>query len=133
MMYLDFEKPIVELETKIAELRALSDHKNMNLKDDLTRLERKVESVTHDIFSKLTVWERTQLSRHPQRPYMLDYVENAFDGFEELHGDRNFSDDPSLICGIATIDQTPMMVLGQQKGRSTKEKVHRNFGMPKPE
>lgn len=133
MMYLDFEKPIVELETKIAELRALSDHKSMNIKDELSRLERKIEMVTNDIFKNLSVWERTQLSRHPQRPYTLDYIEHAFDEFEELHGDRNFSDDLSIICGIATIDKIPMMVIGQQKGRTTKEKVRRNFGMPNPE
>ncbi|MCB0272682.1 MAG: acetyl-CoA carboxylase carboxyltransferase subunit alpha [Bdellovibrionales bacterium] len=133
MMYLEFEKPIVELETKIAELRALSDHKSMNLKEELARLEKKVETVTNDIFSKLTVWERTQLSRHPQRPYTIDYIENAFDEFEELHGDRNYADDSSMICGIIKIDQIPMMLIGQQKGRSTKEKVQRNFGMCRPE
>jgi len=133
MMYLEFEKPIVELETKIAELRTLSDHKSMNLREELARLEKKVDTVTQDVFAKLTIWERTQLSRHPQRPYTLDYLEHSFDAFEELHGDRNFSDDPSMICGIATLDDLSVMVLGQQKGRSTKEKVYRNFGMPRPE
>src|SRR5690606_31606832 len=105
MIYLEFEKPIVELESKIAELRALSNHESMNLKEEIARLEKKSQSLTQDIFSKLSVWECTQLSRHPQRPYTTDYIENTFDTFEELHGDRNFSDDPSVLCGIVTIDQ----------------------------
>jgi acetyl-CoA carboxylase carboxyl transferase subunit alpha len=133
MMYLPFEKPIIDLETKIAELRALSSSKSMNISEDVSRLEKKVETVTSDIFAKLTVWEKTQLSRHPQRPYTLDYIEHICDHFEELHGDRNFSDDPSMICGIGTIDGKGYMFIGQQKGRSTKEKVKRNFGMPSPE
>lgn len=132
-MYLDFEKPILELEGKINELRAISSGENMDLQDEIQKLEKKADKLIVDIFSKLTPWERTQLSRHPQRPYALDYIQSIFESFKELHGDRNFSDDPAIIGGIGILDQRPMMIIAHQKGRSTKEKVWRNFGMPKPE
>lgn len=132
-MYLDFEKPILELEGKINELRALSSGESMDLKDEIVKLEKKVDKLIVDIFSKLTPWERTQLSRHPQRPYALDYIQSVFDTFKELHGDRNFSDDPAIIGGIGVLEEQPMMIIAHQKGRSTKEKVWRNFGMPRPE
>lgn len=132
-MYLDFEKPILELEAKINELRALSSGPDVDLKDEISKMEKKVDKLIGDIFAKLSPWERTQLSRHPQRPYALDYIQSIFDTFKELHGDRNFSDDPAIIGGIAMLDNKPVMVIGHQKGRSTKEKVWRNFGMPRPE
>lgn len=132
-MYLDFEKPILELEAKINELRAISSGDNVDLQDEIFKLEKKADKLIGDIFAKLSPWERTQLSRHPQRPYALDYIQSIFDSFKELHGDRNFSDDPAIIGGIGYLDQKPVMILGHQKGRSTKEKVWRNFGMPKPE
>lgn len=132
-MYLDFEKPILELESKINELKALSSGPDVDLQDEIVKLEKKVDKLITDIFAKLTPWERTQLSRHPQRPYTLDYIQSIFDSFKELHGDRNFSDDPAIIGGIGLLENKPIMIIGHQKGRSTKEKVWRNFGMPKPE
>lgn len=132
-MYLEFEKPILELEGKINELRALSSGENVDLKDEIGKLEKKVDKLITDIFAKLTPWERTQLSRHPQRPYALDYIQSLFETFRELHGDRNYSDDPAIIGGIAIFNQHPVMIIAHQKGRSTKEKVWRNFGMPRPE
>lgn len=132
-MYLDFEKPILELEAKINELRAMSSTGEVDLQDEIHKLEKKADKLITDIFAKLSPWERTQLSRHPQRPYALDYIQSIFESFKELHGDRNFSDDPAIIGGIAMFDGKPVMVIGHQKGRSTKEKVWRNFGMPKPE
>jgi acetyl-CoA carboxylase carboxyl transferase subunit alpha len=132
-MYLDFEKPILELEAKINELRAISGGDRVDLQDEIFKLEKKTDKLIGDIFSKLTPWERTQLSRHPQRPYTLDYIQSMFDSFKELHGDRNYSDDPAIIGGIGYLDNKPMMILGHQKGRSTKEKVWRNFGMARPE
>lgn len=132
-MYLEFEKPILELEGKINELRALSSGENVDLKDEIGKLEKKVDKLITDIFAKLTPWERTQLSRHPQRPYALDYIQSLFETFRELHGDRNYSDDPAIIGGIAIFNQRPVMIIAHQKGRSTKEKVWRNFGMPRPE
>ena len=132
-MYLDFEKPIMELEGKINELRALSTGENVDLQDEINKLEKKADKLIKDIFAKLTPWERTQLSRHPQRPYALDYIQSIFESFKELHGDRNYSDDPAIIGGIAIFEGKPVMVIAHQKGRSTKEKVWRNFGMPRPE
>lgn len=132
-MYLEFEKPILELEGKINELRALSSGENVDLQDEISKLEKKTDKLIGDIFSKLTPWERTQLSRHPQRPYALDYIQSLFETFRELHGDRNYSDDPAIIGGIAIFNQRPVMIIAHQKGRSTKEKVWRNFGMPRPE
>jgi acetyl-CoA carboxylase carboxyl transferase subunit alpha len=131
--YLDFEKPIVELERKIAELREISAQGKIDIQDEVKKLERKLEKVVTDTFSKLTIWQRTQLSRHPDRPYTLDFVNALFTDFTELHGDRNFADDPALVCGMARFEGEGVMIIGHQKGRSTKEKIRRNFGMPRPE
>src|SRR5437870_3072828 len=115
--YLDFEKPIVELERKIAELRALSDGKTLDIQEEVQKLEKKMEKLIDDTFSKLSPWERTQLSRHAERPYTLDYVTALFEDFTELHGDRNFADDPAIVGGIARFDGTSVVVIGHQKGR----------------
>lgn len=132
--YLDFEQPIAELEAKINELRHVGeDNEDLNLSDEVERLREKSQSLTRSIFSNLTEWQVSQLARHPQRPYTLDYIEHMFDEFEELHGDRHFADDRALVCGIARLDGQPVAVIGHQKGREVKEKVRRNFGMPRPE
>ena len=130
--YLDFEKPIAELETKIGELREFSTD-SVDFSADIQKLEKKAEKLKTEIYSKLSRWQRTQLARHANRPYTLDYIEHIFTDFFEVHGDRNFRDDPALVCGFARIDGKPCCVIGHQKGRNTKEKVHRNFGMPNPE
>lgn len=130
--YLDFEKPIAELETKIGELREYSTD-SVDFSGDIQKLEKKAEKLKTEIYSKLTRWQRTQLARHANRPHTLDYLEHVFTDFFEVHGDRNFRDDPALICGFAKIDGKPCCVIGHQKGRNTKEKVHRNFGMANPE
>ncbi len=132
-LYLEFEKPIVELERQIEELRTFSKDRDVDIQEEIKKLERKVDKLTIDIFSNLTPWQRTQLSRHMDRPYALDYFEAIFQNFTELHGDRNFSDDSAIIGGLAKFEQEPVMVIGQQKGRSTKEKIRRNFGMARPE
>jgi len=132
-VWLDFEKPVVELETKIKELREFGTSSNTEVSEEVQRLERKVERLRHDIYSKLTRWQRVQLARHPRRPYTLDYVQLVCSEFMELHGDRGFRDDPSIVGGLARLDGRPIMVVGHQKGRNTKENIHRNFGMPHPE
>jgi len=131
--YLDFEKPIVELERKIAELSDFSKEEDLDIQEEIRRLEGKKEKMIKDIFSKLTPWQRTLLSRHSERPYTLEYFNSLFDDFMELHGDRNFSDDPAIVGGVARFQGQSIIVIGHQKGRSTKEKIRRNFGMPKPE
>ncbi|MEN8168434.1 MAG: acetyl-CoA carboxylase carboxyl transferase subunit alpha [Pseudomonadota bacterium] len=131
--FLEFEQPIAELEAKIEELRLVGNDNEINIQDEITRLENKSQSLTESIFSNLKPWEISQLSRHPQRPYMLDYVELVFDEFHELHGDRAFADDHAIIGGVARIEGEPVMIVGQQKGRDTKDKLYRNFGMPRPE
>ncbi len=131
--FLEFEQPIAELEAKIEELRYITDDSEINIGEEITRLQAKSKSLTESIFSNLSAWQISQLARHPQRPYTLDYVDGIFTHFEELHGDRAFKDDQAIIGGIARIDGRPVMVIGHQKGRDTKEKVHRNFGMPRPE
>ncbi|MBI5682211.1 MAG: acetyl-CoA carboxylase carboxyltransferase subunit alpha [Deltaproteobacteria bacterium] len=128
--YLDFEKPIVELERKVEELKQFSD---TNLADEIQGLEKKIEKLTASIFSKLSPWQIAQLARHPCRPYTLDYISNIFTDFTELHGDRNFRDDPAIVGGLAVLDGETVMVIGHQKGKTTKEKILRNFGMPGPE
>lgn len=130
--YLDFEKPIVELEQKIRELRDYSTDK-VDFSADIKKLEKKAEKLREEIFSNLTRWQRTQLARHQNRPYTLNYIENIFTDWFEVHGDRNFRDDPALVCGFARFDGQPCAIIGHQKGRNTKEKVYRNFGMPNPE
>lgn len=130
--FLDFEKPLIELEQKIRELRDYSTD-SVDFSNEIKKLEKKAEKLRDEIFSNLTRWQRTQLARHQNRPYTLDYVKHIFTDWAEVHGDRNFRDDPALVCGFARFDGEPCMVIGHQKGRDTKEKVYRNFGMPNPE
>jgi len=131
--FLDFEQPIAELEAKIEELRFVGDDSAVNISEEIRRLQSKSKQLTESIFSNLSAWQVAQLARHPQRPYTLDYIGKCFTDFEELKGDRAFADDPALICGVARLDGRPCVVIGQQKGRDTKEKLKRNFGMPRPE
>ncbi len=131
--FLDFEQPIAELEAKIEELRYVGDDNEINISDEIDRLQAKSKSLTKSIFSNLTPWQISQLARHPQRPYTQDYIERIFTDFEELHGDRAYADDNAIVGGLARLDGTPVMVIGHQKGRDTKEKIARNFGMPRPE
>ncbi len=128
---LDFEKPVVELEQKIEEMRKLSD--NLDIADEITTLEKKVSQLRENIFSNLTRWQRVQLARHPERPYTLDYISMMTTGFIELHGDRLFGDDKSIVGGFAKLDDQTVMMIGHQKGRDTKSNLFRNFGMPQPE
>jgi acetyl-CoA carboxylase carboxyl transferase subunit alpha len=131
--YLDFEQPIAELEAKIEELRYVGDDTEVNIGDEISKLEEKSRSLTKTIFNKLDAWQTSKLARHPMRPYTLDYIDRIFTDFQELHGDRAFADDAALVGGLARLDGMPVMVLGQQKGRDTKENIRRNFGMPRPE
>jgi len=133
MNFLDFEQPIAELEAKIDELRYVGDDSVVNLNEEIARLKSKSDSLTRSIFSNLNAWQIAQLARHPSRPYTLDYIERLFSGFEELHGDRCYADDAAIVGGLARLEGEPLVVIGQQKGRDTKEKVRRNFGMPRPE
>jgi acetyl-CoA carboxylase carboxyl transferase subunit alpha len=133
LQFLDFEQPIAELEAKIEELRFLGDDTQLNTAEEIEKLRARSRTLTSSIFASLTSWQITQLARHPQRPYMLDYVPLLFTEFQELHGDRMYADDQSIIGGVARLAGTPVMVIGQQKGRDTKERVRRNYGMPKPE
>jgi acetyl-CoA carboxylase carboxyl transferase subunit alpha len=133
MNFLDFEQPIAELEAKIEELRYVGDDAEVNISEEISRLQAKSRSLTESIFSSLDAWQVSQLARHPQRPYTLDYINRIFTDFEELHGDRAFADDKVIIGGVARLDSKPVMVIGHQKGRDTKEKIRRNFGMPRPE
>ncbi len=131
--FLEFEQPIAELEAKIEELRYVSDDSKVNIGEEITRLQTKSKALTKSIFSSLSAWQVTQVARHPQRPYFLDYVERIFTGFTELHGDRSYADDQAIVGGLARLAGRPVMVIGHQKGRDTKSKVRRNFGMPRPE
>lgn len=131
--YLDFEQPIAELEVKINELRLVGSDNKLNISDEINKLQEKSRKLTEKIFNALTPWQISQLARHPLRPYTEDYIRYMFTDFDELHGDRYFADDPALMGGVAYLDQTPVMIIGHQKGRGTSEKVKRNFGMPKPE
>ncbi len=131
--FLDFEQPIAELEAKIEELRYVGTDNEINIGEEIGRLQSKSRELTESIFSNLKSAQIAQLARHPQRPYFKDYVELIFTDFEELHGDRAFADDPAIVGGTARLDGQPVMIIGQQKGRDTKEKVRRNFGMPRPE
>ncbi len=133
MNFLEFEQPIAELQAKIEELRLVGDDNEINIQDEIVRLEKKSRSLTESIFSNLKPWQISQLARHPQRPYMLDYIDGVFDEFQELHGDRTFADDHAIIGGVARLDGKPVMLIGHQKGRNTTEKLFRNFGMPRPE
>ena len=131
--YLEFEQPIADLQAKIEELRLVGSDNALNITEEITRLQEKSKSLTESIFGNLSSWQVAQMSRHPQRPYTLDYIRHIFTDFEELHGDRHFADDAAIVGGIARLDGRPVMVIGHQKGRDVKEKVRRNFGMPKPE
>jgi acetyl-CoA carboxylase carboxyl transferase subunit alpha len=131
--YLDFEQPIADLEVKINELRHVGVDNKLNINEEIVRLQDKSQKLTEKMFSSLTPWQISLLARHPLRPYTEDYISHIFTDFDELHGDRYFADDQALIGGVAYLDKMPVMVIGHQKGRSTAEKVKRNFGMPKPE
>lgn len=131
--FLDFEQPIAELEAKIEELRFVQDDSAVDISEEISRLETKSQAQTKDLYAKLTPWQIAQVARHPQRPYTLDYVEHMFTDFHELHGDRSFADDHAIVGGMARFNGQSCMVIGHQKGRDTKEKIHRNFGMPRPE
>ena len=131
--FLDFEQPIAELEAKIEELRYVGSDAEINISEEISRLQAKSRSLTESIFASLSSWQVAQMARHPQRPYTFDYVVRMFTDFEELHGDRAFADDKSIVGGLARLEGRPVMVIGHQKGRDTKEKVERNFGMPRPE
>lgn len=131
--FLPFEQPVAELEAKIEELRHVGDDNELNIAEEIEHLETKSRALTQQIFSALTPWQISQLSRHPQRPYFLDYVRRIFDDFQELHGDRAFADDSAIVGGLARLDGRSVVVIGHQKGRDTKEKIQRNFGMPRPE
>ena len=131
--FLEFEQPIAELEAKINALRHVSNDADIDINAEIAKLQTKVNSLTQGVFSKLTAWQIAQLARHPQRPYSLDYINYIATHFEELHGDRAFADDAAIVCGVGRIDDRPAMFIGHQKGRDTKEKLKRNFGMPRPE
>lgn len=131
--FLDFEQSIAELEAKIEELRYVQDDSAIDISEEIQRLQKKSQALTKDLYSKLTPWQVSQVARHPQRPYTLDYVAELFTEFEELHGDRAFADDRSIVGGLARFGGQSVMIIGHQKGRDTKEKILRNFGMPRPE
>ena len=131
--FLEFEQPIAELESKIEELRYVQDDSAVDISEEIARLQKKSATLTREIYGRLSAWQISQVARHPQRPYVLDYIQGLFSDFEELHGDRGFAEDPSVVGGPARFGNQTVMVIGQQKGRDTKDKLYRNFGMPKPE
>ena len=131
--YLDFEQPIAELEMKIEELKSVVDDSEINISEEIDRLKSKSHKLTQSIYSDLSPWDIVRVARHPLRPYSLDYIPLVFDDFDELHGDRHFGDDKAIVGGVARLNDRPVMVIGQEKGRAVKDKVYRNFGMPKPE
>ncbi len=131
--YLEFEQPIAELEAKIRELQFATDDAGINISDEVAKLQEKCKSMTESIFASLTPWQTAQMARHPQRPYSQFYIDQIFTDFDELHGDRLYADDSAIIGGVARLDGQPVMVIGHEKGRDTKEKIQRNFGMPRPE
>ncbi len=133
LTFLDFEQPVAELESSIEELRFAQDDSAIDISDEISKLTKKSLGLTKDIYSKLNAWQISQVSRHPQRPYTLDYIHSIFTDFEELHGDRAFGDDPSIVGGMARFNDQSVMIIGHQKGRDTKERTARNFGMPRPE
>ena len=133
LKFLDFEQPIAELEAKIEELRFVGDDSEVNINEEVTRLRAKSEALTRSIFAKLSAWQIAQVARHPMRPYTLDYLDEISPDFQELHGDRMYADDPAIVGGMGRVDGRPVMFIGHQKGRDTKERVRRNYGMPKPE
>ena len=131
--YLDFEQPIAELEVKIEELTNVGSEADMDISQEIETLKQKSKRLTEKIFSNLSPWDVVRIARHPLRPHAIDYINEIFSEFDELHGDRHFGDDKAIIGGVARLEGSPVMVIGQEKGRAVKEKVHRNFGMPKPE
>ena len=131
--FLDFEQPIADLEGKIEELRFVQDDSAVDISQEIERLSKKSRELTKDIYAKLSAWQISKVARHPQRPYTLDYIQAMCTDFEEMHGDRAFADDPAIVGGLARFNGQSVMVIGHQKGRDTKEKIHRNFGMPRPE
>jgi len=131
--FLEFEQPVAELETKIEELRFAQDDSAVDISEEIQRLTKRSQALTKDIYGKLSPWQVAQVARHPQRPYTLDYVQMLFTHFEEMHGDRTFSEDAAIVAGLARFNGEPCVIIGHQKGRDTKEKIARNFGMPKPE
>lgn len=133
LKFLEFEQPIAELEAKIEELRHFSINGDLNISDEVERLQKKCRRLTESIFSSLNSWQITQIARHPQRPYITDYLDRIFTNFQELHGDRMYADDHAIIGGLARLDGIGVVVIGHQKGRNTKQKIHHNFGMPRPE
>jgi acetyl-CoA carboxylase carboxyl transferase subunit alpha len=133
LKFLDFEQPIAELEARIDALKFVGEDSELNISEEIARLKNKSETLTRSIFSSLTAWQIAQLARHPQRPYTLDYIERVFTDFQELHGDRMYADDHSLVGGLARLEGEPLVIIGHQKGRDTKERVWRNYGMARPE
>ena len=133
LQYLDFERPIVDLENRLEQLQRLDDGKDKSVREEAAKLERKIGKIRKEVFSNLTRWQITQLARHPNRPYTLDYINLVFKNFLEIHGDRAFRDDPPVVCGFAELDGQRVVLIGQQKGRNTNEKIYRNFGMANPE
>jgi acetyl-CoA carboxylase carboxyl transferase subunit alpha len=131
--YLEFEKPIAELEKKIEELTLFTSNGNIDLEEEILKLHKKSDQLRAEIYSRITPWQKAQISRHPNRPYTLDYIEAMLTDFIEMHGDRAYADDPAIVSGMAKLDGMPLVVIGHQKGRTTKEKIYRNFGMPNPE
>lgn len=131
--FLDFEQPIADLEAKIDALHLVGDDPEININEEISRLREKSNALTQSIFSRLTPWQISQLARHPQRPYTMDYIRRIFSDFQELHGDRVYMDDPAIVTGIARLQDQPVAIIGHQKGRDTRQKVQRNFGMPRPE
>ena len=131
--YLDFEQPIADLEKKIEELRFMTGGSELNLTEEISRLEARIKEQSQQIFANLSPWQIAQLARHPQRPYALDYIKAIFTEWEELHGDRHFADDPAIVSGVARLDGRACVIIGEQKGRDTKERIYRNFGSPRPE
>ena len=133
LKFLEFEQPIAELEAKIDELRYVGDDSEININEEVVRLKAKSEALTKSIYTKLSAWQIAQVARHPMRPYTADYLELIAPDFQELHGDRMYADDPAIIGGIGRLEDRPIMFIGHQKGRDTKERIRRNYGMPKPE
>ena len=131
--YLEFEKPIAELEKKIEELTLFTSNGNIDLEEEILKLQKKSDQLRAEIYSRLSPWQKVQISRHPNRPYTLDYIEAMLTDFVEMHGDRGFADDPAIVCGMAKLDGVPVVIIGHQKGRTTKERMYRNFGQPNPE
>ena len=133
MNFLDFEQPIADIDARIQELRYVGDDKDINLADEITSLQKRSKELTSSIFSSLTAWQISQVARHPLRPYTLDYILRIFTNFDELHGDRNYADDPAIVSGVGRFNGDPVAIIGHQKGRDTKERIYRNYGMPRPE